>query len=217
MRRSLLLLLSLSFLPAVRADAQTYKWTKTRKGRVCRDAKGERGLNLVAVEEIKPGADLECSDLIGADLRGLRIAQVKLAGSDLRGADLGRAWLIGCDLREADLSSASLRGAVIGGGSQLTRANLAGADLNGARVEDAYLRGADLRGASLLSAKLIRVKLVDADLRGADLSAGLAHCSDLTGSRIEGLKLRLTHFSNTTWPPGVDFHGNGMIDDKHCL
>ena len=104
------------------------------------------------------GANLGCTNLSGADLRG-----AILEGADLRFANLGCADLSGADLRGADLRGADLRFA------NLRFANLEGANLSGANLRDANLKGANLRYAILEGADLRYAILEGANLSNADL------------------------------------------------
>lgn len=90
-----------------------------------------------------PEDGLRCADLVGANLRDLRLVQIDLAGANLRDADLQHA--------------------------DLTQATLNGADLSGADLADAKLIQVSARGTSFAGANLSNVDLGQADLTGADL------------------------------------------------
>lgn len=89
------------------------------------------------------GADLQKSNLRGADLFFANLVGADLRGADLRNVDFWQANLVGADLRGADLRNVDLR--------------------------QANLRGADLRDADLRNVDLQQVNLSSADLRGAHL------------------------------------------------
>jgi uncharacterized protein YjbI with pentapeptide repeats/predicted negative regulator of RcsB-dependent stress response len=147
----------------------------------------------VPLEELVPGADL-----VGRDLR-----RMKLAGLDLRGADLSDARLEGADLGRADLTGARLDRARLDR-ARLSDAVLAEVRAEGARFDDAVLRRADLRrfsapdasfigarfdgarfeGASLVGADLSAARLADVDLADTDLSGALLEQTDLAGAEL---------------------------------
>lgn len=131
-----------------------------------------------------PGAALQ-----GADLRGRRLGDIRLAGADLQEARLDAARLGGADLSEADLTRASLEAV------RLERATLRGARLEGAGLDGARLREADLSRASLTGATLVDADLRGADLRGADLTDADLTGADLRRALLDGARLRGANLS----------------------
>jgi uncharacterized protein YjbI with pentapeptide repeats len=110
-----------------------------------------RGANLT--NAILARANLEGSDLGGAnleraDLQGAVLVTTNLRDARLDGANLSNANLEGADLSGADLRKARLVGANLTG-AHLEGANLEGANLTGARLADAFLDDARLEGATL--------------------------------------------------------------------
>ena len=102
-------------------------------------------------------ADLNNTDLDGANLSGAILEEANFAGATLNKAILRFAYLEGANIRKADLS-----------GADLYKANLTAAD-----IEDVDLRGAVLRGTNLTGAILAGVNLTGADLAGTDLQQTL--------------------------------------------
>jgi hypothetical protein len=96
--------------------------------------------------------------LVGVDVAGAYLQDVKLPAADLRRGDLHAA-----DLRRADLRRANLEGA------QLMSANLRSADLSATDLTDATADDADLNGANLSAANLRGTSFARADLRNCDL------------------------------------------------
>jgi uncharacterized protein YjbI with pentapeptide repeats len=155
----------------------------------------------VEISQVK-GADLEGRDLRNAGASGAFLVNAELASADLNGALLFQADLRGADLFQADLSDARLSGA------DLRRARLGYADLSGADLSDAHLRRArlgyaDLSGANLFDADLNGAFLSDANLRGADLRGAVLSfarnliqaqldeaCGDDKTQLPDGLKIR---------------------------
>ena len=85
-------------------------------------AKGQRSFIRAELGE----ADLQGTNLKGADLSYADLSEANLSGANLRGTDLSY-----CDLSQADLTDADLRGAL------LMSANLSQANLQGAKLEKA--------------------------------------------------------------------------------
>lgn len=127
------------------------------------------------------------------DLRGVR-----LMGEDLRGASLVDVRCEGADLSRADLSDADLRGAV-----------LDGARLQGACLDRAVLRSASARSTDFLHAEADNADLEGADLSGAILRQSTWTRSRWDGVRMAGAQVTAWIASGCT---GLDLdqHALGM-------
>jgi uncharacterized protein YjbI with pentapeptide repeats len=101
-------------------------------------------------------ANLEGTDLSGANLCQANLFNANLSGADLSGADLRKAILYRANLRDANLNRADLRKAILVE-SNLYRANLEGANLVGADLEMANLREAILPEKELIIGNLYEV------------------------------------------------------------
>ena len=133
-------------------------------------AVGERSEAQIAIEEEKEYR----LDLIGADLKFVRLFDAVLGNVDLLKADLTNAGLIGAKLKSAKLT-----------GAKLTGANLEDADLKSTRLIDVKLGSVNLTGANLKSTRLIDVNLEDALLIHTNLSgADLEGCKGLTQKQL---------------------------------
>ena len=133
-------------------------------------AVGERSEAQIAIEEEKEYR----LDLIGADLKFVRLFDAVLDNVNLLKADLTNAVLIGAKLKSAKLT-----------GAKLTGANLEDADLKSTRLIDVNLGSVNLTGANLKSARLIDVNLEDALLIDTNLSgADLEGCKGLTQKQL---------------------------------
>ena len=133
-------------------------------------AVGERSEEQIAIEEEKEYR----LDLIGADLKFVRLFDAVLGNVDLLKADLTDAVLIGAKLKSAKLT-----------GAKLTGANLEDADLKSTRLIDVNLESVKLAGANLKSVRLIDVNLKDALLIHTNLSgADLEGCKGLTQKQL---------------------------------
>ena len=133
-------------------------------------AVGERSEAQIAIEEEKEYR----LDLIGADLKFVRLFDAVLSNVDLLKADLTNAVLIGAKLKSAKLT-----------GAKLTGANLENADLKSTRLISVNLESVQLTGADLKSARLINVNLEDARLIHTNLSgADLEGCKGLTQKQL---------------------------------
>lgn len=142
---------------------------------------GPRGVTRVRLPE----------NILDAFLRGVfgGVTKVEVAGVNLRRADLreavlgGGADLTGADLRGADLSNAKVRGAVLAGvklkGAKLRNVYLGAKDLNHADLRGVDLRGADLSSSDLKGSNLCRTDLRGADLSRADLGGAVLGCRNL--------------------------------------
>ena len=116
-------------------------------------AVGERSEAQIAIEEEKEYR----LDLIGADLKFVRLFDAVLGNVDLLKADLTNAVLIGAKLKSAALT-----------GAKLTGANLKSARLIDVNLEDALLihtnlSGADLEGCKGLTQKQLNEAVADSD------------------------------------------------------
>jgi len=135
------------------------------------------------------GADLRGVDLTGATLVRSRLQGVDLREARLRRADLSHAQLQGADLYRAQLQSANLPAV------QLQGANLLAAQLQGANLQEAHLEGANLANAELQDATLIYAQLQGADLdeaklQGVNLSSAHFECANLRLARLQDANLR---------------------------
>ncbi|MFG3398756.1 pentapeptide repeat-containing protein [Streptomyces parvus] len=104
-----------------------------------RVVEGTLPLNLGGVQ--LPGINIGTEGSLPAELDETDLTGANLTGADLSHAKLARAGMVGADLRNASLSGADLSGADLSG------ADLRGADLRAAKLHETYLSGADLRGA----------------------------------------------------------------------
>jgi uncharacterized protein YjbI with pentapeptide repeats len=118
-----------------------------------------RGVTLAGENHFK--ANLRETDMTGAILVDIYLAQAFLEQAIMRDANLRGANLRFAKLQEADLSGADLTDA------QLIVAWMQGTVLRGAVLDGADLQGADLAGADLTGASLARAKLFRTDLRKA--------------------------------------------------
>lgn len=116
--------------------------------------KGGSGGRIDALEQLNE----DHVPLVGVDVSGAFLQNVRLDSAQLRRASLGGADLRGAHLRRAELQDADLH-----------TANLRGADLRSADLSRADFTGADLAGCTLSSAKLSGANLDHADLYNADL------------------------------------------------
>jgi uncharacterized protein YjbI with pentapeptide repeats len=125
-------------------------------------------------------------DLRGAKLAGLRMPRIAIAGADLTDASLDVAHLPDADLRDAVLDFANASRV------RLTNGKLEGlkatkADLSGAYLDAADLRRASFEGAVLKAASMPGVNARDANFQAADLElAQLAATGDDTVTRLDG-------------------------------
>lgn len=202
--------------------AEELRWS-TAGGRGCRQTGGQRGTYIMgywqqAQRELSPAALQVALDRHAqwvssggrrgalADLRG-----VLLVGQELGGAHLDEIKAHGADMAMADLSEASLQGANLEGVrlfmAHLERANLMlatlceavlrEASMEGANLRGADLTGADLRGADLRSADLREAKLCGVSLRGADLTRAKLAWADLSHANFERTVLRRAELRGT--------------------
>jgi hypothetical protein len=114
--------------------------------------------------------------LVGVDVSGAFLQDVRLDGANLNRANLATA-----DMRNAHLAGAKLELA------NMDYTNLRQSDLHGAILRNANLTDADLDGADLSGADLSGATLDDADLSNADLS-GILNWQD--GPRPTGVSLQ---------------------------
>ena len=153
-------------------------------------AVGERSEAQIAIEEEKAYR----LDLIGANLKFVRLFDAVLGNVDLLKADLTNAVLIGAKLKSAKLT-----------GAKLTGANLEDADLKSTRLFDVNLGSVKLTGANLKSARLIDVNLEDALLIHTNLSgADLEGCKGLTQKQLNEV------VADSDNPPKLE----GVVDAK---
>ena len=124
-------------------------------------------------EEGGARAELNHTNLIGANL-----SNTDLRSADLVGAHLNNANLTNTDLRTANLIGADLRGAI-----------LIGANLTNAFLDYANLKGADLRDANLSRANLSNANLEGVYTIGGDTAFFHLQCPE-KGSYIGYKKCR---------------------------
>lgn len=130
-----------------------------------------------------PGADKPRElDLRGAKLAGLRLPSARLAGADLTDATLERAQLSKADLRDATLT-----------GANLSRATISGSDLSGAHLQtrETNLSGATCTGVDFSRSQLDGANLVGAVLTGSDLRGTSLVKTDLGSAVLEGSQPQL--------------------------
>ncbi len=128
---------------------------------------------------IGPGADLQQDDFSGFDL-----TQV-LSGPYLGNPTLPRAWQFrhgyflgpGVNLESADLSSKDMKGASISG-ANLRKANLSSSDF----------RGSSVTGANFSNADLSNSRFDDVWLQKSDLSNTKLENTNLSASRLDGVR-----------------------------
>ncbi|MGD0541106.1 MAG: pentapeptide repeat-containing protein [Tepidisphaeraceae bacterium] len=117
--------------------------------------KGGSGGRIDALQELNiDGVPLVGVDLTDAFLQGISLPKANLRRANLGSADMRNAVLSGADLEDAamdytNLRGADLRGARLGGLTDLTNADLNGADLSGADFNNLILDDADLRNTNL--------------------------------------------------------------------
>jgi uncharacterized protein YjbI with pentapeptide repeats len=131
--------------------------------------------------------DLNCANLLNADLR-----RVDLTRAELRGAQLQFAGLEGADFTETDLQGANLDNAALDD-TFLIEANLRQASLQRTELRRAYLAGAKLQGASLRFAQLHGAALIDAWAQGADFSRAELEGAYIYYTRLQGALLNSTY------------------------
>ena len=121
-----------------------------------------------------------------------------LAGADLRGAALGNTDLRGALLEEADLQGTALRFAELRGAA-FDNADLRGADLWGANLEDATLVGADLREVILKESNLQGADLSGVNLQGATLGKADLRRANFTDALLQGVVLSTCKIDHVRW------------------
>ena len=144
------------------------------------------------------GQDWSKQDLTGKNLRGKVLANVKMKAAILRGADLSDAIICGGDFTEADLTGAHLDGALIGGGTELDRANFTETSARGIIIADASglirIDRADWRGANIVCDDMPRCigvstefsSMTGADLRGATVENLCCALPGLGSAKLDG-------------------------------
>lgn len=128
------------------------------------------------------------TSMIGADLRGLDLQEIKFKERDLSYVDFS-----GCNLTRTIFIRANLRGCTFSGASffdvnfqeaNLARANFQGCNLKNAFFESANLQSADFKDANLVGADFYGADLREADLRGAILFGTIFEEADLADVRF---------------------------------
>lgn len=119
-------------------------------------------------------AQLQDSNLIGADLDDARLDRAYLHSANLSNANLRRADLTRANLHSSCLVDASLQGATLTQAilaeADLSGADLSSANLSGSWLDGATLNGADLGGATLTGADLYNTYIESTELVSADLT-----------------------------------------------
>lgn len=128
------------------------------------------------------------TSMIGANLQGMDLQDIKFKGRDLSYADFS-----GCNLTRTNFLQASLKGCTFSGANffnvnfkeaDLSGANFQGCNLKHAFFESANLQGADFKDANLEGADFYGADLREADLRGAILFGTIFEEADLTDARF---------------------------------
>jgi uncharacterized protein YjbI with pentapeptide repeats len=141
-------------------------------------------LTEVALDELGPGAAIQCArladpDLAGARLRGLRMVDVEVQRGNL--ANLAAD--------ELTLSRVTLTGARLTG-VQWTRGKLADTLLRDCLVDLATFSGTTLERVTFAGCRLTQADFRDALLRAVRFDDCDLTEADLTGVRIDGCELR---------------------------
>ena len=113
-----------------------------------------------------------------------------LNGTDLSGADLSNAYIWGVKLNDSNLAGVNFSSANLLN-SRLRNANLPSANFFDVNLRYAILSGANLSGAYLLNADLFYVSFLDANLSGADLSGAInvGYAYTWSGANLYGATL----------------------------
>jgi uncharacterized protein YjbI with pentapeptide repeats len=149
------------------------------------------GARYRAIERLaQEKENLHGLDAIGADLRGICLANTDLEYANLRDANLLDANMSGIKLNKANLQNATLK-----------KANMCSAELHYADLRGANLKNSNLSSAWLGAAKLHRANLRDSSLRKADLRGARFHFTTLKGASLVESILRKAFFEE------VDFEG----------
>jgi len=170
-------------------------------------------------------ADLDASNLSGANLHHAVLTKATARRSILFGANLALADLSGAILTGARLDNADIYNAILTGSkaadATFHRACLHSADLRQANLTDANLEAANLAETRLASAELGGANLSRANLTGADLSNALLLKTNLTGAvligarmegaRVRGIVLAANDLSSTKGLAAVEHEGPSSI------
>jgi uncharacterized protein YjbI with pentapeptide repeats len=139
-------------------------------------------------ETILEAADLKSANFKRANMRGVKVQNASASGAVLERANLSKANFSG-----ANLTSARLYRADLGGGTNLSRANL-----NYAVLDRANLTTADLTEATLVHANLHEADLSGARFRAADLSFANLTETDLQGADFTNANLQAANLSQAS-------------------
>jgi uncharacterized protein YjbI with pentapeptide repeats len=151
------------------------------------------------------GAKLDGLNLANRRLNGINFTGASLVGATLFGSNLSQARLYGVDLRRSDLRNANMTGA-----------DLRGALLNRANLSYARLDKADMRAASMLKTGPDGLLIVDQlesfnGKRGASrVGVDFTNCS-MKGVSFGGAQLQGADFSGALLEDAV-FRGAKLID-----
>jgi uncharacterized protein YjbI with pentapeptide repeats len=142
---------------------------------------------------------LRDAQLFQADLRDAKFDCVEDSCPDLRGAQLDEAQLQGVSfhrvrLQDASLQSANLQGVSLDNaqlqGARFALARMSGASLERVEAQGASFHNTELTGASLDGARLQGASLDIADLQGASLAFARLHGASFDSARLQGASLR---------------------------
>jgi hypothetical protein len=117
--------------------------------------KGGSGGRIEALHDLNEdrvplvGVDLSDAFLQNVDLPGANLHRCRMSSADVRQAKLRRADLTDSELFYVNLRNSDLRGALLGGDTNLTNADLMYADLSGADVGGTTFDETDLRDVKL--------------------------------------------------------------------
>ena len=101
-----------------------------------------------AIAALMAQPNLDCIDVSGADLAGLKLKGAYLESCNFTGANLSGAKLSDCEMPGVVMNGANLEGA------SLCRCYMVAGEMRGANLSGCYLEGADLGAVNLRNAYL---------------------------------------------------------------